>query len=115
MKKHFYTDEIINICDNNHLTVDEIFELVAKKFPTAWKSSIYRNVEELSTKWQLKKIVWAWKKTYFEKRKNNHVHLIGIDSWNIIDFETDLIWNLKLPEWFEINDFDIKIFGRFKK
>jgi Fe2+ or Zn2+ uptake regulation protein len=48
MKTHFYTQEIINICDNNHLTVDEIFELLSKNFPNAGKSSIYRNVEELS-------------------------------------------------------------------
>lgn len=50
MKTHFYTQDIIDICDNNHLTVDEIFEMVAKKHPNAGKSSIYRNVEELAEK-----------------------------------------------------------------
>lgn len=114
MKTHFYTQEIINICDNNHLTVDEIFELVSKKFPTAWKSSIYRNVEELSNKWELKKVVWAWKKTYFEKAKSDHVHLIDTESWKIMDFDLDIISSLKLPEWFEANDFDIKIYWKFK-
>lgn len=115
MKTHFYTQEIINVCDNNHLTVDEIFELVAKKFPNAWKSSIYRNVEELSEKWQLKKVQWAWKKTYFEKTKYDHIHLIDIDSWKIIDIdEENIISNIKLPKWFEALDFDVKIFGRFK-
>jgi len=76
MKIHFYTNEILNICDNKHLTVDEIFELISKKFPNAWKSSIYRNVEELTKKGNLKKVLWASKKTFFEKTKIPHIHII---------------------------------------
>ena len=68
MKTHFYTQDIIDVCDNKHLTVDEIFEYISKKHPTAWKSSIYRNVEELAEKWNLKKVLGASKKTYFEKK-----------------------------------------------
>lgn len=48
MKTHFYTDKIIEICDNHHLTVDEIFEQIQIFFPEAGKSSIYRNVEDLA-------------------------------------------------------------------
>lgn len=114
MKTHFYTDEIINICDNKHLTVDEIFEYLEKKFPNAWKSSVYRNVEELSSKWLLKKVVGAWKKTYFEKAKNDHIHLIDVDSWEIMDVDMDIVSKLNLPSWFEVSDYDVKIFGKFK-
>jgi hypothetical protein len=35
MKTHFYTDDIINLCDNKHLTVDEIFQFISKKYPNA--------------------------------------------------------------------------------
>jgi len=48
MKTHFYTDEIIEICNCKHLSVEEIYEKILKKFPDAGKSSIYRNVEELA-------------------------------------------------------------------
>lgn len=114
MKTHFYTQDIINICDNNHLTVDEIFEYISKKYPSAWKSSIYRNVEELTNVGSLKKITWASKKTYFEKVKTPHIHLVDEKTWNIIDLDIDNIPNFKLPEWFEAHDYDIKIFWKFR-
>lgn len=115
MKTHFYTDEIIKICDNKHLTVDEIFEIISKKYPNAWKSSIYRNVEELVNKWSLKKVIWASKKTYFEKVKNHHIHLIDESTWNIIDLDIEKIPDFTLPKDFEVSNYDIKLFGKFKK
>lgn len=115
MKTHFYTEDIINLCDNKHLTVDEIFEFISKKHPTAWKSSIYRNVEELAEKWSLKKVVWASKKTYFEKVKNPHIHLIDEITGDIIDLNIEKIPDFILPKWFEAKDYDIKIFWKFTK
>jgi len=115
MKTHFYTKDIIDFCDNKHLTVDEIFEFISKKYPNAWKSSIYRNVEELAKNGSLKKIIWASKKTYFEKVKNPHIHLIDENNWNIIDIDIDEIPDFKLPSTFKAKDYDIKIFGEFTK
>lgn len=115
MKTHFYTQDIIDLCDNKHLTVDEIFQFISKKYPTAWKSSIYRNVEELAEKWSLKKIVWASKKTYFEKVKTPHIHLIDENSWEIIDIDILDIPKFKLPESFQVSNYDIKIFWKFTK
>lgn len=114
MKTHFYTQDIIDLCDNNHLTVDEIFEMIAKKYPTAGKSSIYRNVEELAEKWSLKKILWASKKAYFEKTKENHIHLIDQESGKIMDLDFKEVPFFELPAWFEANNYDIKIFGKFQ-
>lgn len=112
MKTHYYTDEIIEICNCKHLTVEEIFIQVIKKFPEAWKSSIYRNVEELVLKGDLKKIAWVWKKAYFEKNIWQHIHLIDKKSWKIKDLDEDIsIPNL--PKDFQISDIDIKIFGEF--
>lgn len=56
MKTHFYTQEIIDICENKHLSVDEIFTSISEKYPEAGKSSIYRNVEELTSHGKLKKV-----------------------------------------------------------
>ena len=115
MKTHFYTQDIISLCDNKHLTVDEIFEYVSKKYPLAWKSSIYRNVDELSNSWELKKVIWAWKKTYFEKTKHPHIHLIDEKTWEIKDIEIDQLPNFSIPKWFEVSNYDIKIFWSFNK
>jgi Fe2+ or Zn2+ uptake regulation protein len=57
MKTHYYTNEIINICDCKHLTVENIYSNISKKYPEAGKSSIYRNVEELVKSGKLRKII----------------------------------------------------------
>lgn len=115
MKTHYYTQDIINICDNKHLTVDEIFEYIAQKYPTAGKSSIYRNVEELASEWVLKKVVGASKKTFFEKTKAPHVHLIDQESGEIFDLDIKNCDFIELPKNFSAEHFDIKIFGKFQK
>jgi len=33
MKKHYYTEEILESCDKKHLTVEEIFSEIKKIFP----------------------------------------------------------------------------------
>jgi len=112
MKIHYYTDEIVNICDNNHLTVSEIYEKISSKYPEAGKSSIYRNVEELVERWDLRKVVWVWKKAYFEKNKWNHIHLIDVNTWEIKDLDE----NIKIPNLpnnFKVSDIDIKLFWEF--
>ena len=112
MKLHYYTNEIVNICDCKHLTVDEIYLKISKKFPDAGKSSIYRNVEELVKEWYLRKIIWVWKKAYFEKNIWNHIHIIDEITWKITDLEEDVsIPNL--PKWFNMSGMDIKIFWEF--
>jgi len=112
MKTHYYTQDIINICDKKHLTVEEIFSEISKKFSEAGKSSIYRNVEQLVENWDLRKVTWIWKKAYFEKNNWNHIHLIDEKTWAIFDLEENIeIKNL--PKNFKASNMDIKIFGSF--
>jgi len=112
MKTHYYKDDIIKICDMKHLTVEEIFSKISKIFKDAWKSSIYRNVEELVESWELRKVVWIWKKAYFEKNNWEHIHLVDKNTWEIFDLEQKIeIKNL--PKNFILSSMDIKIFGEF--
>lgn len=112
MKTHYYKDDIIEICDMKHLTVEEIFETISKKFPEAGKSSIYRNVEELAKSWDLRKVVWVWKKAYFEKNNWEHIHLIDKNTWEIFDLNEEIKIS-NLPKNFKANSMDIKIFWEF--
>jgi Fe2+ or Zn2+ uptake regulation protein len=112
MKKHYYKDDIIDICDKKHLTVEEIFSKINKKFPESGKSSIYRNVEQLVESGELRKVIWIWKKAYFEKNNWDHIHLIDKNTWEIFDFDENIeIKNL--PNNFNIKNRDIKIFWAF--
>ncbi len=115
MKTHYYTEDIINICTDKHLTVDQIFSFLQEKYPEIGRSSIYRNVEQLLEKWKLKKVIWIGKKAYFETNIWNHIHLIDEASWNIIDLPMDSLNFNNLPKNFNIINTDIKIFWTFNE
>ena len=114
MKTHYYKEDILEICKNKHLTVEEIFSELSKLYPEAWKSSVYRNVEEMVKDWELKKVDWVGKKAYFENTKHKHIHLIDKNTWEIFDLDENLKI-LNLPKNFIVSDMDIKIFWEFKK
>ena len=113
MKTHLYTQKILELCDGNHHSVAEIFWNIQKVFPEVGESSIYRNVDELVKKWDLKKIVGIGPKAYFEKTKPEHIHLIDNNTGRIIDIDKKGFHLAGLPENFNIESMDIKIFWNF--
>ena len=113
MKTHYYTDEIVSICENQHLTVDQIFKELKTQFSEVGRSSIYRNVEELCKKWELKKVKWIGNKSYFEKSKQEHIHLIDSNSWKIFDLDISHLKISNLPKGFKIKSMDMKVYGEF--
>jgi len=114
MKKHYYTDEIIEICNKKHLTADEIYEELKRKHDNVWISSVYRNLEDLANKWRLRKILWVGKKAYFEKNIGHHIHLIDTEKEKIYDLDIRDLSCIGIPNDFDAHDADIKIFGTFK-
>ena len=114
MKTHYYSEKIIEICTHKHLVVDEIYTELLKDFPEVGKSSIYRNVEELSIEWKLKKLAWIWKKTYFESNIWEHIHIIDDKSWEIFDLKIEDLNIPNLPKNFKINSVDIKLHWEFQ-
>jgi len=117
MKKHFYTEAILKICYENHLTVDEIFNKLQKKFPNAGRSSVYRNITELSEKGLIKKVVGDFKKALYEKRKEPHAHLICEKTGSVKDIPLDekMVSLLKIPEDFSVDDIDVCVYGGWEE
>jgi len=112
MKKPFYQDEIIDLCDNNHFTVDEIFSLLKKKHSSIWRATIYRNVEDLVKNWYLRKLTNVGSKAVFEKNKWFHIHILDQKTWTLKDVEVDLNQlNIPLPEGFKVEDVEILVKG----
>lgn len=112
MKTHYYREDIMKICDKKHLTVEEIFEELSKIYSDAWKSTIYRNVEDMVEAWDLRKVVWVGKKAYFECNCGSHIHLVDINTWEIIDLPEEIIIS-NLPENFKVKNMDVKLFWEF--
>jgi len=110
MKKPFYQEDIVEICDNNHLTVDEIFLVLKKKYVSIWRATVYRNVEDLVKLWYLKKLTSIGTKALFEKNRWFHAHIYNQNTWELTDLDIDLDKiNISLPKWFKISDVDIVI------
>lgn len=113
MKTHYYIDDILDICNCKHLTVDEIYIELSSKFDDVGRSSVYRNVEELVSKWKLKKLIGVWKKAYFEKAWNEHIHLIDKNTWEIKDYCISCVDNINLPKNFKVDSMDLKVYWEF--
>lgn len=113
MKSPFYHDSILQACSKRHLTVDEIFEMVKENHPRVGFSTIYRNVEELSEKGELRKLTGIGSKALFERRMDSHVA-------HFVDKKTGKVYDLPLPEslilehlpkGFVSENVDVRIYG----
>jgi len=112
MKKHFYLDEIINICNNKHLSAEEIFLELKKVYPKVWQASVYRNIDKLVEQKKLKKISGIQKKTIYESTIKPHIHFVDQKTWKIIDIDFDYSSiNIPIPSWFQTEWIEITIYG----
>ena len=114
MKLCYYKEDIFNVCMNNHLTVDTIFEKIKEQCPNVWRSTIYRNVEDMVKEGKLKKITGIWTKAIYEAYKEPHAHLIDEKTGEVLDIEVSKL-NIKIPDNIKVSNFDIKIYWEFTK
>jgi len=112
MKTHKYLDEILEICKNKHLTVEEISELLKEKEITAGVATIYRWVKHLVKNWKMRKIEWINKTNYYETLCEPHIHFIDEETGQILDLPMDKI---SLPDWIFDKISDIRIIWKIKK
>jgi len=91
MKTHKYLDEIKEICKWKHLTVDEILLQLKKKYPKAWIATVYRAVDFLVKKWEMRKIENIDKTSYYETLIEPHIHFIDEQTWKIFDISLEKI------------------------
>jgi Fur family transcriptional regulator, peroxide stress response regulator len=59
-----------------HLTADEIYRLVKRRFPRLSLGTVYRNLRVLVAQGGLRELDFGMAVTYFETAKNSHYHLI---------------------------------------
>jgi Fe2+ or Zn2+ uptake regulation protein len=59
-----------------HLTADEIYRLVKRRFPRLSLGTVYRNLRVLVAQGGLRELDFGTAVTYFETSKNSHYHLI---------------------------------------
>lgn len=119
--------EVLNSRPGKHLTAEEIYDYVKKKYPEIGIATVYRTIQVLSELGLIDKlnlddgyvryeICKRSKETAFQ---HHHHHLICLNCGNIAAFQDDLLDELenRIMETmgFEVVDHEVKLYGRCKK
>jgi Fe2+ or Zn2+ uptake regulation protein len=78
-----------------HLTADEIYRLVKRRFPRLSLGTVYRNLRVLVAQGGLRELDFGMAVTYFETAKDSHYHLICRVCRNIADADIPVERRLK--------------------
>jgi Fur family transcriptional regulator, peroxide stress response regulator len=70
-----------------HLTADEIYRLVKRRFPQLSLGTVYRNLRLLAAQGAVRELDFGMAATYFETSKETHYHLICRVCGKIADAE----------------------------
>lgn len=112
--------EIMAEHPGEHLTVEEIYELVKKQYPDIGLATIYRTVQVLIDLRVIDKISFDDGFARYELEENkldshHHHHVICQECGQVMSFEDDLLDNLEqaLHETlgFMVTDHEVKLYG----
>jgi Fur family transcriptional regulator, ferric uptake regulator len=118
--------EVLNSRPGKHLTAEEIYDYVKKKYPEIGIATVYRTIQMLSELNLIDKlnlddgfVRYEISKKGKEDACHHHHHLICLDCGNIYAFQDDLLETLedriKETLGFEVVDHEVKLFGHCKK
>lgn len=118
--------EVLNNRPGKHLTAEEIYDYVKKKYSDIGIATVYRTIQMLSELNLIDKlnlgdgyVRYEISKTSKEETCHHHHHLICLDCGSIFAFQDDLLETLeeriKETMGFEIVDHEVKLYGHCKK
>lgn len=118
--------EVLNNRPGKHLTAEEIYDYVKKKYLDIGIATVYRTIQMLSELNLIDKlnlgdgyVRYEISKTSKEETCHHHHHLICLDCGSIFAFQDDLLETLeeriKETMGFEIVDHEVKLYGHCKK
>lgn len=118
--------EVLNSRPGKHLTAEEIYDYVKKKYPEIGIATVYRTIQMLSELNLIDKlnlddgyVRYEISKKGKEDTCHHHHHLICLDCGNIYAFQDDLLETLenriKETMGFAVVDHEVKLYGHCKK
>lgn len=118
--------EVLNSRPGKHLTAEEIYDYVKKKYPEIGIATVYRTIQVLSELNLIDKlnlddgyVRYEISKKGKEDACHHHHHLICLDCGNIYAFKDDLLETLeeriKDTMGFEVVNHEVKLYGHCKK
>ena len=114
--------EAIASCPEEHLTAEEIFELVKLSYPEIGLATVYRTIQLLSGLNLIDRINfddgfvrYEMGNVHGHERKHHHHHLICLKCGRVISFQDDLLEELEAritaTAGFQIVDHEVKLYG----
>lgn len=118
--------EVLNNRPGKHLTAEEIYDYVKKKYPDIGIATVYRTIQVLSELSLIDKlnlddgyVRYEINKKGKEDSCHHHHHLICTECGNVYAFQDDLLEALEKrimdTMGFEVFDHEVKLYGRCKK
>jgi len=118
--------EVLNNRPGKHLTAEEIYDYVKKKYPEIGLATVYRTIQLLSELNVIDKlnlddgyVRYEIGRKNHEETGHHHHHLICLDCGNIYAFQDDLLETLeeriKETLGFQVVDHEVKMYGHCKK
>jgi Fur family peroxide stress response transcriptional regulator len=99
----------------NHPSADQIFEAVEPHLPGISRTTVYRNLEHLAQMGVITKACHPGSVARFDPRIEMHHHLICLRCNGFIDFESETLNGLDIPDTsefgFEVNDYRVQLRG----
>jgi len=107
---------------SNHLSTEEIYELVKEKFPDVGLATIYRTLQLFDDFGIIKKLNFGdgcYRYELSEDHKHQHHHLICIKCGKVLEFDDDLLDDLEQKieknNDFKVVDHVVKFLGYCKE
>lgn len=118
--------EVLSSRPGKHLTAEEIYDYVRKKYPDIGLATVYRTIQLLSELNLIDKlnlddgyVRYEIGRKSKEDTCHHHHHLICLDCGSIYAFQDDLLETLegRIRETlgFEVVDHEVKLYGHCKK
>ena len=103
-----------------HANVDEIYERVKESHPTLSLATVYKNIITMVEKGVLVEVPIVGKKSKFELKKREHLHLVCVKCGNVCDQELDenLIKNTRniaSNSYFNLQERQLNLYGICKE
>ena len=114
--------EAIAACPEEHLTAEEIFDLVKVSYPEIGLATVYRTIQLLNELNLIDRINfddgyvrYEMGRTQERGKKHHHHHLICMKCGKVISFQDDLLEELEdkitVTTGFQIVDHEVKLYG----
>ncbi len=118
--------EVLNDRPGEHLTAEEIYDVVKQKYPEIGLATVYRTIQLLSELNVIDKLNlddgyarYEIGTDKSEESGHHHHHLICLDCGNIYAFQDDLLETLEQriedTLGFQVVDHEVKLYGHCKK